>query len=313
MKAVQINRYGDSSVVAINEIAKPETKPGYVLIQVYSASLNPFDSTLISGKLKNKLPIDLPFTLGGDMAGEVVAIGSDVDGISVGDKVYGQASVAGGNSGAIAEYSLTKSSQVAIMPSNVSFNQACTLPLVVSSAWQGLVDHIHIKIGQKIFIHGGSGGIGSAAISIAKNLSCYVATTATGGGIDYVRKLGADEAVDYKSQKFENILNEYDGVFDTTNGSEFDKCLRILKPGGIAVSMVGKANDDEANKLKVIAINQSTKVTTEKLNQITKLVESGVIKPKIGKVFSIDKAQEAFEARESGKVLGKIVIEIKKS
>jgi alcohol dehydrogenase len=307
MKAAQINEYGDVSVVQINEIDRPQLKSDQVMVKVAAASLNPFDTKLREGYMKAGIPLRFPATLGGDFAGTITELGSDVTGFAVGDKVYGQANVVAGNSGSFAEFATTKASEVAKMPQNIDFDQAAALPLVGVSALQALVQHIHLQAGQKLFIHGASGGIGTIAMQIAKHLGAYVAGTATGEGAERIAQLGIDEVIDYKTQDFAERLHGFDAVFDTVGGDDFDKALSIVKPGGVAVSMVAQA-DELAKKHGVMAITQSTKVTTAMLDQLRELVESGVVTPQIGKIVPFLGIQQAFEARESGEVSGKVVL-----
>jgi len=309
MKAAQIDSYGDASVMRINEIEKPTVTDSKVEVEVHAASLNPFDSSVRSGYMQENIPLQLPVTLGGDIAGVVVEVGEGVNNVVVGDRVYGQANVVAGNSGAFAEYAVTAATQVAKLPKNLDYNQAASLPLVGVSALQAVKQHIDLQPNQKIFIHGGAGGIGSLAIQIAKHIGAYVATTASGNDIDYVKQLGADEVIDYKSQDFSELLNGYDAAFDTTPGNEVNKILIILKQGGIVVSMLAHANEAEAAKFGVRAVTQSTKVTTGALDELTQLVESDAVVPNIGKVFKLAEIKEAFVARESG-VRGKVVLEI---
>ena len=310
MKAAQISEYGDPSVVKVVEVDKPSPKEGQVLVEIHASSLNPFDTTVRSGKVKDSIPLQLPVTLGGDIAGVVVELGKAVSGLGVGDKVYGQAAVVAGNSGAFAEYAVTKAGQIAKAPNNLDFKEAASLPLVGVSALQALTEHIKLESGQKIFIHGGAGGIGTIAIQIAKSIGAYVATTATGEGIDLVKKLGADEVIDYKSQDFTEVLHDYHAVFDTVGGDDFNKSLGILKKSGVADSMIAKPDETKVTELGVTAMMQSTRVTTAILNTLRELIEAGKVTPQVGRVFTLDQIQEAFTARESGSVNGKVVIEI---
>lgn len=310
MIAAQISKYGDPSVVTINEIEKPVPRAGQVLVEVHAASLNPFDTTVRSGGVQDSMPLDLPVTLGGDISGVVVELGDDVSDVSIGDKVWGQAAVVAGNSGAFAEFATTKRDQLALAPNNLDFVQAASLPLVGVSALQALTTHIQLEQGQKIFIHGGAGGIGTIAIQIAKNIGAYIATTATGEHIAEVKQLGADEVIDYKTQDFAAILHDYDAVFDTVGGDDFSKSLGILKPGGIAVSMIAQADKATAQNLGVTALTQSTHVTTEMLDKLRELVENDTVMPQVGKVFNLNDIQAAFTARETGSVGGKVVLEI---
>lgn len=311
MKAAQINEYGDPSVISVAETEKPAIKDGQVLVEVHAASLNPFDTTIRAGYMKDMIPLTFPVTLGGDIAGTVVEVAAGIDNVAVGDTIFGQANVVAGNSGAFAEFAATAAGQVAKAPSNVSITEAAALPLVGVSAIQALTQHIDLKTGQKILIIGGAGGIGQVAIQLAKHIGAYVATTAAGEGIDAVKALGADEVIDYTSQDFTELLSEFDAVYDTAGGDEFAKALGILKSGGIAVTMAAQPDEAQAKELGVTAIAQMTNVTSQLLDQLRELVESGVVKPFVGKEFVLDQVQDAFTARESGTVNGKVVLKIK--
>lgn len=310
MKAAQINEYGHADKVQVVEIDKLAVDDSKVLVEVHAASLNPFDTTVREGFVKDMIP-SLPVTLGGDIAGIVSEVGSGVEGFQAGDKVYGTAAAVAGNSGALAEFALTKPTQLAIAPSNLDFAESASLPLVGVSALQALTEHIDLQSGQKLFIHGASGGIGTIAIQIAKYLGAYVAASVRSDeAVDSVKALGADEVVDTRTQDFGSTLRDYDAVFEAAGGEDFDKTLGVLKQGGVAVSMIAKADEAKANQLGVKTITQSTHVTTEKLQTLCKLVEAGVIKPQVARTFRLEEAQAAFEAREGGKAHGKIVIQI---
>lgn len=309
MKAAQINEYGDASVVEVVEINQPTITEGQVLVKVKAASLNPFDTMVRAGYLQEMIPLQLPITVGGDIAGEVAAIADDVTDFAVGDQVYGQANAVAGNSGALAEFAATSAKQVAKAPSNITAQEAASLPLVGISALQGLTQRIALQPGQKILITGGAGGIGRIAIQIVKHIGAYVATTATGEGVDVAKALGADEVIDYKTQNFTELLSDYDAIFDTVGGENINNALAVLKQGGIAVTMAGAFDEDKANTAGVTALSQNTNVSTDALNELTELVESGVVKPGVGQVFQLDDIQEAFTARDTGAIKGKIVIE----
>lgn len=310
MKAAQINDYGDISVIQINEVEVPQLKEGQVLVHVQAASLNPFDTTMRAGYVKEKMPLQMPVTLGGDIAGEVNYVSEGVTNVEVGDNVYGQAYVMGKNSGAFAQYAAVSAGNIAKVPSNMGRKEAAALPLVGVSAIEGLIEHINLQPGQKVLIQGGSGGIGSIAIQIAKHIGAYVATTATGEGIDLVAQLGADKAIDYKNESFEGSGNDYDAVFDTVGGETYERSLKVVKPGGIIVTMAAQVDEGKAKELGIRAIQQHTRVTTERLDKLRELVEAGIVTPHVDKVYPLDEVHQAFEAREGGKVLGKVVIEV---
>lgn len=311
MKAARINQYGGINEVKVQEIDTPSAAAGQVLVEVHASSLNPFDTTIRKGYMKDAIDLELPVTLGGDIAGTVLEIGDDVTGFAVGDTVYGQANVVAGNSGAFAEFAATKADSVAAMPNNLDFLQSASLPLAAGSALQAITRHINLESGQKVFIHGGSGGIGSIAIQIAKHIGAYVATTATGEQIETVKELGADEVIDYASQDFAEVLSDYDAVFDTVGKDDFVRTFGILKNDGIAVSMIAQPDEAKANELGITAMMQQSHVTTELLDELRELVESGVVKPVVDQVFSLEDIQAAFTAKETGTVRGKVVLQIK--
>ena len=310
MKAAQINEYGHADAVVINEIDKPIVSPGKVIVEVYASSINPFDRMIREGFVKEYIPLELPATLGGDIAGVVTEIGDGVEGFEVGDKVYGQAGVAAGNSGAFAEFALTAATQIAKMPVSVDFNNAAAAVLTGLSALEAIDEHIKLQSGQKILVHVGAGGIGSVAIQIAKNIGAYVATTATGNGMDFVKSLGADEVIDYKTQKFEELLSDYDAVIDIVGGDTYDKSFVVLKKGGVILSLIAQPNVELMNKYGVTAIYQQTKTTTAVLDKLAKLIDDGVVTVNVEKVFPLEQIQQAFEVLESGQVRGKVVVSI---
>jgi alcohol dehydrogenase len=310
MKAAQISEYGHADKVQVVETDKPAVEDSKVLVEVHAASLNPFDTTVREGFVKDMIP-SLPVTLGGDIAGVVSEVGNGVEGFRTGDKVYGTAAVVAGNSGALAEFAVTRPTQLALAPSNLDFAEAASLPLVGVSALQALTEHINLQSGQKLFIHGASGGIGTIAIQIAKHLGAYVAVTVRSDeAVDLVKTLGADEVVDTRTQDFGSILRDYDAVFEAAGGEDFDKTLSVLKHGSVAVSMIAKADEEKAAQLGVKAVTQSTHVTTERLQTLCKLVEAGAVKPQIARTFRLEEVQAAFEERESGNAHGKIIIQI---
>lgn len=306
MKAARISEYGSAEIVTIEEIDQPVAAAGQVLVAVKASSINPFDRMMREGYLKDMLT--LPFTLGGDIAGVVEAVGEGVDNIAVGDAVYGQANVIAGNSGAFAELAATKAEQVAKKPESLDFPAAAAVVLTGVSAWQALTQHIQLKSGQKILIHGGAGGIGTIAIQIAKHLGAYVATTATGDGLDYVKQLGADQVIDYQNEKFEELVSDFDAVYDTVAGETYDRSFAVLKEGGIIVSMNAQPNEELAEQHKVTALLQSTKVTTSSLDELTKLIDEKVVTVHVDQTFALENVQAAFKAWESGAVKGKVVL-----
>mgnify|MGYP001566084636 FL=1 len=312
MKAVQINSYGGNDVLEINENApKPSPAKSQVLAEVYATSINPIDWKVRAGYLKEMVPLQFPATLGGDFAGVICEVGEGVGNFKVGDEVYGQGGILNGGSGSFAEFVAANVGKVAVKPKSADFIEAGALPLAGVSALQALEDHIHLAKGQKILIHGGAGGIGHFAVQLAKSQGAYVATTVSTRDMEFTKSLGADEVIDYESEAFDEKLTDFDAVFDTVGGETTDKSFKVLKKGGIIVSMVGQPNEELAQKYGVSALGQNTDANPERLARLSKLVEDGKIKVYIDKVFPPEQAKEAFGHLEEGRHQGKVVLKIR--
>jgi NADPH:quinone reductase-like Zn-dependent oxidoreductase len=257
------------------------------------------------------IPIQFPFTMGGDFTGKIVAVGDSTSDYKIGDEVYGQAIVLNGGSGTMAEFVAANTKNTALKPQKATWEEAGALPLIGTSALQALSDHMHVQSGQKILIHGGAGGIGHIAIQIAKAMGAYVATTVKLADTEFVKGLGADEVIDYKTQKFEEILKDYDAVYDTVGGETTDKSFTVLKKGGVLVSMVGQPNEKLAKQYEVTSIGQMTHTTTSHLQKLAEFVDNGKVTVRIDKTFAFEKVQEAFSYQEKNHPQGKVIIVIK--
>lgn len=312
MKAVKVHELGGPEVLKVEETPMPIPGKGEVLIEVHAAGINSMDTKLIRTDPNYQHSGEFPITPGLDLAGSVVEVGENIKHLQVGDNVYGQAAAIKKGTGAFAEYAVTSEDSVAKMPDNISFTEAAAVPLAAASAYQALVEHMKLEKGQKILIHGGSGGIGTFAIQLAKHLEVYVATTARGEGIEYAKKQGADQVIDYESEAFETIIKDYDAVLDTVGGETYKKSFQVLKKGGIIISMISRPDEASMKRYGVRAVLETTKVDSKKLGKITDLIKSDVLKVYIADVYSLQHTKEAFEAKEKEKVLGKIAIEVKK-
>ncbi len=311
MKAAQISAYGGQEVVTtIDGVTQPEIGDTQVLVEVYAAGVNPFDVKVRDGAVRSMAELTFPAVLGGDVAGVISAVGAAVTDFAIGQAVYGQAGALSGK-GSFAQFAPVKASQLAAKPSSSDFTTASALPLVSVSAYQALVDHMNLQVGQRILIHGGAGGIGSMAIQLAKHLGAYVATTASAAETDFVKSLGADEVIDYASQDFSTLLKDYDAVFDTVGGQTNQKSYTILKPDAILVSMIAPADEALVEQYKIRYISQFTGVKTERLVKIAELVDSGKLTVHIDKIFPLEQAAEALEYLKTGHPRGKVVIQIK--
>ncbi len=236
MKAYQLNRYGKSDQTAFTEIPQSTVKPNKILVKVYAVGLNPIDNVIPSGSFKAILKYKLPHTMGSDLAGEVIEVGSEVTRFKKGDAIY--ACVFDLDKGALAEFVAIPEMTAALKPSTLDFVQAASIPMVGLTSWQAFKIHADVKPDQKVFIPAGSGGIGTFAIQLAKYLGAKVATTTSTHNVDLVKRLGADEVIDYKKQQFENKLLSYDVALVTLKGDVLEKSLGILKPKGRIISLV---------------------------------------------------------------------------
>lgn len=310
MRAAQIERYGGPEVIKVSDVPKPPIQAGHILVDVRAASLNRIDSAIRSGGLAKMMPLKFPVTLGGDFAGVVAETGEGVTDFKIGDEVYGQSGILMGGSGSLAEFTVAAAGKMARKPRSIDMAAAASLPLVGTSAVQGIEEHINIQKGQKILIHGGAGGIGSLAIQIAKLRGAYVATTVATDEIDFAKRLGADEVIDYKKQNFALIVKEYDAVFVTTPAA-LDDSYAVLKKGGVLVAMNGPMDGAKVTRYGIKAIQQMTQANTAQLTRLAGLVDSGSLKPIVEKRFPLDEIKAAFDYFEQQRPKGKVVVIIK--
>ena len=321
MKAAQINRYGGSEVMEINQNASLPPKPlqGKILVSIKAAGVNPVDWKIREGHMQQMVHLQFPSTLGMDFSGVIQQIGGDDDnGGEVaavgeypkqGDEVYGQAAVPSGGSGSFAEMAVTRVDSVAPKPKSLNHVESAALPLVGVSAWQALIEGMRLSNGQRILIHGGAGGIGSIAIQLAKNLGAYVATTVSSDDKQFVAKLGADEIIDYKVQAFEDLVHDYDAVFDTVGGETYSKSFEVLKKeGGIIVSMLEQPNKELMEQFGVKAIFQFTQVNKERLTKLGNWVDKNRIRVYVDRTFPIDDAAKALDYVKEVHPRGKVVL-----
>ncbi|WP_439849678.1 NADP-dependent oxidoreductase [Pseudomonas syringae] len=333
MKALTFENYGKSPEIAITHVPRPVIKPDELLVEVHAAGLNPIDNMITTGTFKPVLKLQLPATMGSDLAGVVIQVGNAVTRFKVGDAVF--ASLFDLGRGAIAELAAVPEHAAALKPANLDFVQAASIPMVGLTSWQALKERADLQPGQNVFIPAGSGGIGTFAIQLAKHLGANVATTTSTGNIPLVRSLGADQIVDYKKQPFEQVLHGYDVVLGTTRGDTLEKAVGILKPGGNIVSLVGPLDKAFARarqmnffftlvfglmSRKIMRLARKNKVAYSflfvrasgtQLGKIGELLENGQIKPVIDRVFPFEQAREGLEYLGQGRAKGKVVIQIR--
>ena len=333
MKAFTLDRYGSADSMRAGDMPDPEPREDDVLVQIHAAGVNLLDSKIRDGEFKRILPYRLPLILGHDIAGIVVRVGSQVRRFKPGDEVY--ARPADGRIGAFAEFIAIKDEDVAIKPKALSMEDAASMPLVGLTAWQALIERANLKKGQKVLIHAGSGGVGTFAIQLAKHVGATVATTTSTANVALVRSLGADVVIDYKKEDFAHILQDYDVVLSSLDKVTLEKSLRVLKPGGQLISISGPPDAAFARSigaswaLRVImgflsyGIRAKAKrrqvhysflfmrASGDQLSEITSLIDDGIIRPVVDRVFPFTSTKEAMAYVEAGRAKGKVVVSLK--
>lgn len=312
MRAVQIRKYGGRENVEFREnVPEPSISDTQILVTVHAMSLNPVDYKFREGKITKK-NVNFPVTLGGDFAGVVAQTGNAVTSLKPGDPVYGYAFALNGGSGAFSEFVASNEKNTAHKPANTTFYEAAALPLAGTSALQSIEELIKLKSGQKILIHGGAGGIGSIAIQLARKKGAFVATTVNRRDISFVKEIGADIAIDYESQKFEEILRDYDAVFDTVGGETYYRSFSILKKGGVINSMLESPDEELVKKYDLRALSQFTITNNIRLGALAEYVDNGDVRPYVERIFDFENIQDAFKYFETEHHRGKIVLRTQK-
>lgn len=332
MKAFIVDRYGSTDGLRAAEVAEPQLRDEDVLVQIHAASVNVLDSKIKAGEFKLILPYRLPLILGNDLAGVVVRVGSRVQRFNVGDEVY--ARPAKDRIGTFAEFIAMHERDVALKPTTLTMEEAASVPLVALTAWQALVERANLQPGQKVFIQAGSGGVGTYAIQLANYLDATIATTTSAANRDWVKNLGADVVIDYKTEDFATRLHDYDLVLHSQDAATLEKSLGVLRPGGKLISISGPPDPDFAkeigaswlvklatrllsrdirNKAKQRNIDYSflfMHANGDQLGEISALIDAGAIRPVVDRVFPFEATNEALAYVETGRAKGKVVVKV---
>ncbi|MFE8916263.1 NADP-dependent oxidoreductase [Streptomyces globisporus] len=331
MKAFVVEKYGGPAGMRAAELPDPRVGADDVLVKIHAAGVNPLDLRIRNGDFKAFMPYRLPLVLGNDLAGTVVRVGQAVTRFAVGDEVYARPGK--DRIGTFAELIAVHQDDLAPKPATLTMTEAASLPLVALTAWQALVERAHVQPGQKVLIHAGAGGLGSIAVQLAKALGAQVATTVSTAKVDLAEDLGADVVVDYRTQDFEEVLDGYDVVVDSLGGENLAKSLRVLKPGGTAISVAGPPDPAFARelglnpflRLAMTAIGFTTrrdakrrgvtysflfmKASGDQLRELTPLIDAGKVRPVVDRVFPFDETLQAMEYVEKGRAkAGKVVV-----
>ncbi len=335
MRAFILDRYGTADRVRAGDMPDPAPREDEVLVQVHAAGVNLLDSKIRNGEFKRILPYRLPLILGHDVAGVVIRVGSRVRRFKPGDEVY--ARPADGRIGAFAEFMAIKEEEVAIKPKALSMEEAASIPLVGLTAWQVLIERANLKRGQKVLIHAGSGGVGTFAIQLAKHVGATVATTTSTANVDLVRQLGADIVIDYKKEDFAELLRDYDVVLNSLDKVTLEKSLRVLTPGGQLISISGPPDPAFARSLGASRVLRTImgalsygirakakrrnvhysflfmRANGDQLTRITSLIDEGIIRPVVDRVFPFASTKEAMAYVEAGRAKGKVVVSLRRA
>lgn len=330
MKAWILEQYGKNSVLRQNEVPEPRLNEDEVLVKVGASSVNVLDAKIAKGEFKLILPYRVPFVLGHDVAGRVVQVGAKVQGFKPGDEVYSRPEDF--HIGTFAEFIAIKEESLALKPKKLTMEESASIPLVGLTAWQALVERAKLKKGQKVFIQAGSGGVGTFAIQLAKQMGAFVASTTSAANIDWVKKLGADLVIDYQKEAFETILKDYDVVLHSQDPKTLIKSLGVLKPGGQLISISGPPDPafgiekkapwlmrwilgflssrvrKEAKRRGVHYSFLFMKASGKQLGEISTLIDSGAIRPVLDRIFPFEQTPAAIAYVETGRAKGKVVI-----
>jgi NADPH:quinone reductase-like Zn-dependent oxidoreductase len=332
VKAFVVDKYKKKGALRLADMPEPQVGANDLLVRIQATAINLLDSKVRDGEFKLFLPYRPPFILGHDLAGTVLRVGANVRGFKAGDEVY--ARPRDHRTGTFAEFIAVDQADVALKPARLTMEEAAGVPLVGLTAWQALVEVGKVQPGQKVFIQAGSGGVGTVAIQLAKHLGATVATTTSVANIDLVKSLGADVVIDYKNQDFETVLSGYDLVLNSQDAGTLKKSLRVLRPGGIVVSISGPptlafAKDlnlnfflrfvmrmlsrgvrQEARRLNVRYSFLFMRADGSQLAQIARLIDAGAIRPVVDRVFPFAQTAEALAYVETGRAKGKVVISV---
>ena len=308
MKAIRIHAYGGLEVMQLEDAPVPSCGASDLLVRVVAAGVNPVDWKMRLGVMAAQVPKSFPSTLGFDAAGIVTAVGGDVTGFELGDEVCFYAEFARG--GTYAEYVAVDASQVATKPRTASFAAAAALPMAGQAAWTALIDTARIERGMRVLIHGGAGALGTVAVQLAKEHGALVTATASGDGLALVKSLGADEVIDYRTQRFEQIARDIDIVLDTLGGPTQESSWATMRKGGILVATAMPPSPDRAAAAGVRAAFVFTPPRGAVLAQLAERVDDGRLRIVVGQEFALADAAQAHRLGEAGKARGKIILHV---
>jgi NADPH:quinone reductase-like Zn-dependent oxidoreductase len=309
MKAVRIHTYGGPEVLKYEDAPRPQVSAaGEVLIRVHAAGVNPVDCAIRAGLVQEIFPVSFPWIPGWDLSGVVEDVGADVTKFNKGDEVFAIPDTT--RNGAYAEYIVARESDLALKPKSLHHIRAAAVPVAAITAWNALFDTAQLQPGQRVLIHGGAGGVGHFAVQLAKRKGAHVIATASAKNHELVYELGADEMIDYQAQKFEDVARKIDIVLDSIGSDTQERSWKVLKKGGILVSIVQPPSEEEARSVGARGAMVQSRPDGSKLAEIAKIIDSGQLAPVINRILPLSEARRAQELSESGHAHGKIVLRV---
>jgi NADPH:quinone reductase-like Zn-dependent oxidoreductase len=303
MQAVRAHDYGSPDVLELEEAPLPEPGADQVLMRLKAAGVNPVDWKVRSGMYKQFMPVQFPWTPGIDGAGTIEAIGVNVTQLKKGQAVFGIVT------GGYAEYALASAVDIQPKPENISFEEAASIPVGALTAWSAVIDTANVQAGQRVLVHGGAGGVGLYAVQLARWKGAHVTATASARNTEFVRSLGAENVIDYSATRFEDVVKDMDAVIDTVGGDLPERSFKVLRPGGVFVTVAARLPED-AGKAQNIRAVSAGRAPSKNLKTIAELVEAGQLKPVAGTLFQLGEAQKAQELSQAGHGRGRIILEI---
>ncbi len=303
MKAIRVHGYGDPSVLKLEQVDCPEASGDQVLVRIRAAGVNPVDWKRRAGIYKQMMPVEFPWTPGLEAAGVVQAVGSAVKSFKPGQEVYGVVP------SSYAEYALAKEKDLQPIPAGFTFEEMATLPIGGLTAWGAVIEAANVEAGQRVLVHGAAGGVGGYAVQLARWKGAHVMGTSSAANLDFVRSLGAEMAIDYNVAPFETVVHDLNAVIDTVGGDLVERSIKVLRPGGIYVTVAGRLPED-AGKAEGIRAVRGGRSTSDHLKDLSKLVEAKVVWPVVGKVFPLAEAGEAQDLSQTGHGRGRIILRV---
>jgi NADPH:quinone reductase-like Zn-dependent oxidoreductase len=303
VRAIRVHQYGAADQLKFEHIERPEPQAGEVLVQVHAAGVNPMDWKIRQGYFKDVLPIQFPYIPGLEIAGVVEEVGPGVTAFQQGQAVYGQSA-----NGGYADYTVASVKSLALKPQSLNFDEAATVPVGATTAWQGLFEHGKLEAGQRVLIQGAAGGVGLFAVQFARWKGAHVIATTSGANVDFVRSLGVETVIDYTTTALASVVHDVDLAFNLVGGTAVEAALQAVKRGGTLVSIAGQPAAENVQERAVRVVSFYTQIDSDLLQTFAGLIDAGQVKVAIEKIFPLSEARQAHELSQQGHGRGRIVL-----